>query len=83
MLYALPVLSLSMDAPCFFPPTPCARQIQPYIQNIIRARYLRKGASLMEEICRCMVVTEDDRMLCVKDEKCCEEARKNLEPHEC
>lgn len=63
--------------------TPCTRQIQPYIQNIIRASYLRKGASLMEEICRCMVVTEDDRMLCVKDEKCCEEVRKNLEPHEC
>ena len=37
----------------------------------------------MENICRCMVVTEDDRMLCVKDEKCCEEVRKNLEPHEC
>jgi len=63
--------------------TPCTLRIQPYIQNNIRARHLRKGASLMEEICRCMVVTEDDRMLCVKDEKCCAEVRKNLEPHEC
>jgi hypothetical protein len=37
----------------------------------------------MEENCLCMVITEDNRILCVQDENCCEEARQNLEPFEC
>jgi hypothetical protein len=37
----------------------------------------------MEEICRCKVIVDDERVLCVQDEKCCEEIRENLEPHEC
>ena len=37
----------------------------------------------MENNCLCLIVTEDDRTLCVQDEKCCEEVRKNLEPFEC
>jgi hypothetical protein len=37
----------------------------------------------MEENCLCAVIDEDDHVLCVRDEKCCEEIRKNLEPYEC
>ena len=37
----------------------------------------------MEEMCRCMVIDDDDRVLCITDEKCCEEVRKNLERYEC
>jgi hypothetical protein len=37
----------------------------------------------MEENCLCMVVADDDRLLCVKDERCCEEIAENLEPYEC
>ena len=37
----------------------------------------------MEEMCLCAVIDENDRVLCVTDEKCCEEIRENLEPHEC
>ena len=37
----------------------------------------------MEENCLCMVVANDYRVLCVQDEKCCEEIRENLEPYDC
>jgi hypothetical protein len=37
----------------------------------------------MEEKCLCVVVADDDRVLCVKNEKCCEEIRDNLEPYDC
>jgi hypothetical protein len=37
----------------------------------------------MEENCLCMVMADDDRLLCVHDEKCCEEIAENLEPYEC
>jgi len=37
----------------------------------------------MEEKCLCMVVADDDRVLCVQNEKCCQEIQENLEPHEC
>lgn len=40
-------------------------------------------ASFMEQDCQCLVIAEDDRILCVKDEGCCEEALKNLEPADC
>ena len=32
----------------------------------------------MEENCLCMVITDDDRLLCVQDERCCEEVINNL-----
>ena len=37
----------------------------------------------MEENCLCMVIADDDRVLCVQNEMCCEEIRENLEPYEC
>ena len=37
----------------------------------------------MEENCMCMVIADDERLLCVQDEKCCEEIAENLEPYEC
>ena len=42
-----------------------------------------REAKHMEENCLCMVIDDDDRVLCVKDESCCEEIRQNLEPYEC
>ncbi len=37
----------------------------------------------MEENCLCMVITDDDRLLCVQDERYCQEVRNNLKPYEC
>ena len=37
----------------------------------------------MKENCLCMVIDDDDRVLCVKNENCCKEIRENLEPYEC
>jgi Flp pilus assembly CpaF family ATPase len=37
----------------------------------------------MDENCLCAVIDEDERVLCVRDETCCEEIRENLEPYEC
>jgi hypothetical protein len=42
-----------------------------------------REAKHMEESCLCMVIDDDDRVLCVQDESCCEEIRQNLEPYEC
>ena len=49
----------------------------------IYLRQGRKGAKTMEEKCLCMVVADDDSVVCVQDEKCCEEIRENLEPSDC
>ena len=66
-------------------PSPCVGLNQIYIKYTGSKTLAdpRKGAKTMEENCLCMVVADDDRLLCVKDEKCCEEIAENLEPSEC
>ena len=64
-----------------FPSKPLA--LEEFSLIFKRSRHPRKGAILMEENCLCAVIDEDERVLCVTDEKCCEEIRKNLEPYKC